>query len=116
MLTISRRSRCSSQRPTPPNSQSVSMSTYSLSDASGLDAGELSSTPRGRLLRAFLQASAIGVAASAAWLSFGPSCLLWTDVGDWARTSWLGIGALVVAAVIFLATLGADHIGRAGTA
>jgi NitT/TauT family transport system permease protein len=92
------------------------MSTYSLSDAAALDAGELSPAPRGRLLRAFLQASAIGVAASAAWVSFGLSCLLWSDVGDWARTSWLGTGALVVAAAIFFATLGADYIGRAGIA
>src|ERR1700721_3780685 len=110
MPTISRPSRYSSHRLTPPNSQSVFISTYSLFDASGLSAGEAILAPRRSALRAFLRSSATGIAASVAWLLFGLSCLLWNDVGDWSRTPLLGFGALVVAAGIVLATLGAAYI------
>ena len=92
------------------------MSTYSLSDASGLAAGEATSARRRHALRAFLRTSGTGIAASVAWLLFGLSCLLWTDLGDWSRTPLLGFGALVVAAAIVLATLSADYIGRLGPA
>jgi NitT/TauT family transport system permease protein len=89
------------------------MSTYSLSDADVAGAG---SVPRGRRSRGFVRASGAGVAASLAWIAFGLSCLLWEDVGDWARTHSLGIGAFVVAATILLGTLSADHLGAAGRA
>ena len=87
------------------------MSTYSLSDASGLGTGKAISATRRYSLRAFLRASSAGIAASVAWLLFGLSCLLWSDLGDWSRTPLLGIAALATAAVIILATLGADYIG-----
>jgi len=92
------------------------MSTYSLSDASGLSAGQAIPAPRRYTLRAFLRTSGTGIAASVAWLLFGLSCLLWTDLGDWSRTPLLGFGALVIAAVIILATLSADYIGGLGEA
>ena len=92
------------------------MSTYSLSDASGLAAGEATSARPLHALRAFLRTSITGIAASVAWLLFGLSCPLWNDVGDWSRTPLLGFGALVVAAAIVLATLSADYIGRLGPA
>ena len=89
------------------------MSTYSLFDASGLSAGEAILAPRRSALRAFLRSSATGIAASVAWLLFGLSCLLWTDLGDWSRTPLLAIGAFVIAAVIALATLSGDEVVRA---
>ncbi|WP_407178017.1 ABC transporter permease [Bradyrhizobium sp. STM 3562] len=87
------------------------MSTYSLSDTG---VGRPASTTQG--LRDFLRASGAGVAASAAWVAFGLSCLLWEDVGDWSRTHSLGTGAFVVAAVVLLGTLSADYLGGAGRA
>ena len=86
------------------------MSTYSLSDTFGVAAG------RPHTVRAFLENAATGLGASLAWLAFGLSCLLWNDLGDWSRTSSLGIGAIVVAAAIALATLSADYTGSLGTA
>jgi NitT/TauT family transport system permease protein len=92
------------------------MSTYSLSDTSGLSAGNAISAPRSHSFHAFLRTSGPGIAASAAWLLFGLSCLLWSDLGDWSRTPLLGVGALVAAAVIILATLSAGYIGGVGEA
>jgi sulfonate transport system permease protein len=92
------------------------MSTYSLSETSSLGAGNAVSAPRRHALRAFFRSSGAGIAASAAWLLFGLSCLLWNDLGDWPRTLLLGIGALVAAAAIILATLSADYIGGLGAA
>ena len=66
------------------------MSTYSLSDP-GVAAA--ASNSQARAFRDFLQASGTGVVASLAWGAFGLSCLIWEDVGDWARTHSLGIGA-----------------------
>jgi NitT/TauT family transport system permease protein len=86
------------------------MSTYSLSDTFGVTAG------RPHTVRAFLENAATGLGASLAWLAFGLSCLLWSDLGDWSRTSSLGIGAIVVAVAIAVATLTADYTGGLGTA
>jgi NitT/TauT family transport system permease protein len=88
------------------------MSTYSLSDTDLARAG----VALNQGLRDFLRASGTGVAASLAWIAFGLSCLLWEDVGDWARTHSLGIGAFVVAATILFGTLAADYLGAAGRA
>jgi len=89
------------------------MSTYSLSDA---DVATASSGSQSRAFRDFARSSGTGLAASLAWIAFGLSCLLWEDVGDWARTHSLGIGAFVVAAVLLFGTLGADYLGAAGRA
>jgi NitT/TauT family transport system permease protein len=92
------------------------MSTYSLSDASAAGASGAIAAARRRLILPFLRTSGAGIAASVAWLLFGLSCLLWSDIGDWSRTPLLGAGALVVAAVIIVATLGGNYIGRLGPA
>ncbi|WP_448044205.1 ABC transporter permease [Bradyrhizobium liaoningense] len=87
------------------------MSTYSLSD------GLASSAPRSArepLFVNWLKESGAGVAASAAWIAFGLSCLWWQDVGDWSRTYPVGIAAFVIAAFAFFGTLGADFLGSAG--
>ena len=89
------------------------MSTYSLSDA---DVAAASAGSEGRAFRDFVRSSGVGVAAGLAWIAFGTSCLLWEDVGDWARTHSIGIGAFVVAATILFGTLGADYLGAAGRA
>ncbi len=86
------------------------MSTYSLSDTIGVAAG------RSNGVRAFLENAATGLGASLAWLAFGLSCLFWSDLGDWSRTSSLGFGAIVVAGAIALATLSAEYVGSLGTA
>src|ERR1700757_1023369 len=88
------------------------MSTYSLSDTDLARAG----VALNQGLRDFRRASGTGVAASLAWIALGLSCLLWEDVGDWARTHSLGIGAFVVAATILFGTLAADYLGAAGRA
>jgi NitT/TauT family transport system permease protein len=89
------------------------MSTYSLSDAA---VARSASEQQGRALRDFVRSSRVGVVASLAWIAFGLSCLLWEDVGDWARTHSLGIGAFVVAATILLGTLASDYLGAVGRA
>jgi len=89
------------------------MSTYSLSDA---DVARAASGSQGGVVRDFVRSSGVGVAASLAWITFGLSCLLWEDVGDWARTHSLGIGAFVLAATVFFGTLAADYLGAAGRA
>ena len=92
------------------------MSTFSLSDTTGVGAGRTASASRAAALRAFPRECGAGVAASLAWLAFGLSCLLWSDIGDWSRTPSLGIGALVVAAVTLLTTFSADYLGGIGHA
>ena len=89
------------------------MSTYSLSDAAPVG-GERPAgrTPLGDLLRL----SGAGIAASASWIAFGLSCLLWDDVGDWSRTAAVGVGAFVVAGIALIGTLSAGYIGGAGRA
>ena len=90
------------------------MSTFSLSEDE-LAAGQAEKGGRWRRI-ALLGHSWTGVAASAAWVLFGLSCLAWTDVGDWSRTQGVAIAALVVAGLIFLGTLASDRLGRTGTA
>jgi NitT/TauT family transport system permease protein len=89
------------------------MSTYSLSEA---DVARAAPGSPGGAVRDFVRSSGVGVGASVAWIAFGLSCLLWEDVGDWARTHSLGIGAFVVAAAVLFGTLGADYLGAAGRA
>ena len=89
------------------------MSTYSLSDR---HVAAAAADQQGRAFRDFIRSSGLGVAASLAWIAFGLSCLLWEDVGDWARTHSLGLGAFVVAATILFGTLAADYLGAAGRA
>jgi len=55
---------------------------------------------------------ALGLAAAAAWLAFGWSCLWWDDVGDWSRTHDLAVTAFVIAALLGVATVGATWLGR----
>src|SRR5439155_279363 len=111
MPTISRACRSSSTAPTPPNSRSAFMSTYSLSDGLASGAPRLSRAP---LLASWIRESGVGVLASAAWIAFGLSCLWWEDVADWSRTHSLGIAAFIVAAVALFGTVGADYLGSAG--
>ena len=86
------------------------MSTFSLSDAAIVGARRAKATP----FLDWAYASAVGVLAGIAWIAFGLSCLLWDDVGDWSRTHAIGVGALIIAAVILIGTLGADHFGKLG--
>ena len=90
------------------------MSTYSLSDGIATDAARSGSRSRDLLDR--LRHAGPGIAAAIAWVTFGLSCLLWEDLGDWSRTHSLGIGAFVIAALAFFGTLSADFLGKAGTA
>jgi len=86
------------------------MSTYSVSDAAA--------APRAVAKLADVRGGGygIGLAASLAWAAFGLSCLYWPDVGDWSRTSSLGIGAIVIAAFVLFGTFGADYLGGPGEA
>ncbi|WP_407147684.1 ABC transporter permease [Bradyrhizobium sp. ORS 86] len=86
------------------------MSTYSVSDATA--------APRAAPTLADVRGGGygIGLAASLAWAAFGLSCLYWPDVGDWSRTSSLGIGAIVIAAFVLFGTFGADYLGGPGEA
>jgi sulfonate transport system permease protein len=90
------------------------MSTYSASEASprgGLGprsaAGLSDALPRVRL-------AGIGLAASAAWLGFGLSCLGWEDRGDWSRTQDVAIAAFIVSGGILLSTAATRLPGRFG--
>lgn len=89
------------------------MSTYSVSDASAAAGVRLGP---GWLERLRSGGYGTGVAAAVAWLAFGASCLYWEDLGDWSRTPALAIGAFVIAALALVGTLGADVLGRAGSA
>ena len=91
------------------------MSTYSVSDASSVE-GSRASSSRAEAIGDWLKSSGIGVAAAAAWISFGLSSLWWQDLGDWSRTYALGIAAFVVAAVALFGTLSADFLGPTGPA
>ncbi|WP_407165771.1 ABC transporter permease [Bradyrhizobium sp. ORS 111] len=86
------------------------MSTYSVSDATA--------APRAVAKLADVRGGGygIGLAASLAWAAFGLSCLYWPDVGDWSRTSSLGIGAIVISAFVLFGTFGADYLGGPGEA
>jgi NitT/TauT family transport system permease protein len=91
------------------------MSTFSLSDEIGAANGR---SVQGRAQPGFalIRRSWTGVAASASWVAFGLSCLLWADLGDWSRTFDVAIAALVIAVLAFVGTLGAPFLGRVGVA
>jgi NitT/TauT family transport system permease protein len=89
------------------------MSTYSVSDGISVAASRAS---RAEAVGDWLKSSGIGIAAAAAWISFGLSSLWWQDLGGWSRTSALGIAAFVVAAFALFGTLSADFLGPAGPA
>ena len=91
------------------------MSTYSVSDAT---AARRAAVPSGANWIANIDRSGFGagLAASVAWSAFGFACLYWDDLGDWSRTSSLGIGAFIIAAFVLFGTFGADFLGRAGPA
>jgi NitT/TauT family transport system permease protein len=91
------------------------MSTYSVSDAISVE-GPRASGSRAEAVGDWLKSSGIGVAAAAAWVSFGVSSLWWQDLGDWSRTYALGIAAFVVAAFALFGALSADFLGAAGPA
>jgi NitT/TauT family transport system permease protein len=93
------------------------MSTYSVSDVPAVAAGQ-AVAPLGSNWIEKIRSSGYrtGLAASAAWLAFGFSCLFWEDLGDWSRTQSLGIGAFVIAAFVLFGALGADYLGNAGLA
>jgi NitT/TauT family transport system permease protein len=78
--------------------------------------GSRASSSRAEAIGDWLKSSGIGVAAAVAWTSFGLSSLWWPDLGDWSRTYALGIAAFVVAAVALFGTLSADFLGPAGPA
>jgi sulfonate transport system permease protein len=78
--------------------------------------GSRASSSRAEAIGDWLKSSSIGVAAAVAWVAFGLSCLWWQDLGDWSRTYALGIAAFVVAAVALFGTLSADFLGPAGLA
>ena len=78
--------------------------------------GSRASSSRAEAIGDWLKSSGIGVAAAIAWIAFGLSCLWWPDLGDWSRTYALGIAAFVVAAFALFGTLSADFLGAAGPA
>ena len=87
------------------------MSTFSLSDE--VDAsGALARSAR-HDLGGWLIASGAGILAALAWFAFGVSCLWWADVGDWSRTTSLGVAGFVIAALVLFGTLAADFLGKA---
>jgi NitT/TauT family transport system permease protein len=89
------------------------MSTFSLFDDRAA-AGALKGSPsRGTTS---ISRSWTGLAASIAWIVFGLSCLVWTDVGDWSRTQAVGITAFVVAALTLFGTLAGRNFGQVGRA
>jgi sulfonate transport system permease protein len=89
------------------------MSTYSASEAPRGRVGPRSAAGLADALRRLRPAGA-GLAASAAWLGFGLSCLGWEDRGDWSRTRDVAIAAFIVAGGILLATAAVRLPGRFG--
>jgi NitT/TauT family transport system permease protein len=89
------------------------MSTYSASEAPRGGIGQRSAAGLADALRR-VRLAGTGLAASAAWLGFGLSCLGWEDRGDWSRTRDVAIAAFIVAAGILLATAAARLPGRFG--
>jgi NitT/TauT family transport system permease protein len=91
------------------------MSTYS--EAS--DAADLTAAGEGRVAlaaraRDWLRGASTRIAASAAWLAFGVSCLWWEDVGDWPRKHAVAVAAFVAAGLTLIATVGGPWLGRVG--
>src|SRR5258705_5017858 len=78
--------------------------------------GSRAAGSRAEAIGDWLKSSGIGVAAAVAWMAFGLSSLWWPDLGDWSRTYALGIAAFVVAAFALFGTLSADFLGAAGPA
>jgi len=66
-------------------------------------------------LPAWFLASGTAVFATASWIGFGLSCLLWEDLGDWSRTHALAIAAFIIASGILAATASGKWLGRFGT-
>lgn len=66
-------------------------------------------------LPAWFLASGTAVFATASWIGFGLSCLLWEDLGDWSRTPALAIAAFIIAGGIIVATASGKWLGRFGT-
>jgi NitT/TauT family transport system permease protein len=90
------------------------MSTYSASEASPRGGiGPRSAAGLADALRR-VRLAGVGLAASAAWLGFGLSCLGWEDRGDWSRTQDVAIAAFIVAGSILLSTAATRMPGRFG--
>jgi len=90
------------------------MSTYSASKTVGLpQSAEEGAAFAGRPLSLLIGFPAGGTClfAGIAWAGFGLSCLLWQDLGDWARTRQLAIAAFVIAAGIVVTTLSGARLG-----
>ena len=93
------------------------MSTYSASKAVAIPQSvEEGAALSGRPLSfpTALLASGTGVFASAAWVLFGLSCQLWTDLSDWPRTHALSVAAFIIAGGILAATVSGKLLGRFG--
>src|SRR5450631_3189912 len=93
------------------------MSTYSASKTVALPQSvEEGAAFAGRPLSlpTWFLASGTAVSATAAWIGFGLSCLLWEDLGDWSRTHALAIAAFVIAGGILAATASGQWLGRLG--
>jgi sulfonate transport system permease protein len=89
------------------------MSTYSASEVPRGGIGRRSAAGLADASRR-LRLAGTGLAASAAWLGFGLSCLGWEDRGDWSRTQDVAIAAFIVAAGILVATAAAPLPRRFG--
>jgi NitT/TauT family transport system permease protein len=93
------------------------MSTYSASKTVALPQSvEEGAAFAGRPLSlpTWFLASGTAVSATAAWIGFGLSCLLWEDLGDWSRTHALAIAAFVIAGGILAAAASGQWLGRLG--
>jgi NitT/TauT family transport system permease protein len=91
------------------------MSTYSASKAVALpQSAEEGAAFAGRPLSlpTSWPADGTGVLASAAWVVFGLSCLLWPDLGEWSRTQGLAITAFIFAAAVLVVTASGKWLGR----
>ncbi|MGJ4945610.1 ABC transporter permease [Bradyrhizobium sp. HKCCYLS1011] len=85
------------------------MSTFSLSDVAATD-----EPSRGGARVERLRGALPGLGAALAWATFGVSCLVRDDVGDWSRTQDVAIAAFVISVLILPGTLAADRLGQAG--
>jgi NitT/TauT family transport system permease protein len=93
------------------------MSIFSLSEDVGVSSGHVAAPQtRQRDLLAWARTSGAGIAAAVAWAAFGAACLWWPDLGDWSRTTSLGIAGFVIAALALFGTLGADFLSKTGMA
>jgi NitT/TauT family transport system permease protein len=91
------------------------MSTYSASKAVALpQSAEEGAAFAGRPLSlpTSWPADGTGALASAAWVVFGLSCLLWPDLGEWSRTQGLAITAFIFAAAVLVVTASGKWLGR----